>query len=290
MRPLPWIIRGLTLTVLLLAPSGGGAVVALILVALGIPHGAADHLIYRSQHAGTGTSWSLRFSAYYLLLIAAYALLWLLVPLLALILFLAVSVYHFGQSRAGDPVEQLLWGLFVLGFPVLGHFAQAQPVIAGMIGFSPDLPGWVTAYLPSLFVLSVGAVAIRCDDYERLLDLALLAAVFLSVDLLLGFAIYFLLWHSLPAARDQWLYLRQHSLSGRLSTYLLQLLPLTLGAFVTLALVYWFVLRQADGTALPLSHLFILVSLITLPHALLVSVVYRTPPGEEATTPPAHRP
>ncbi|MFZ9189080.1 MAG: Brp/Blh family beta-carotene 15,15'-dioxygenase, partial [Algoriphagus sp.] len=71
-------------------------VFGLILLLVGIPHGGIDHLIHDPDIRPQGlVSFILR----YLLLMLGYGLLWWFVPLAALIAFLGMSAYHFGQSH-----------------------------------------------------------------------------------------------------------------------------------------------------------------------------------------------
>ena len=272
-----------------------GTGVALLVIALGIPHGAADHLIYRARHPQSSTVRSLLdFSLYYLLLILAYALLWVLLPTVALVLFLAVSAYHFGQEQIDtrpasgllQQLHSLLWGAFVLFFPIVLHLPDAQPIIERMVGQEIPLPD--KAQRQCFLVVLVGANAYLAARraslqqvttgaqfrHRRFLDLILLVLLYLHTDLLMGFALFFLLWHSVPAAVSQWRYLRTHRLSGSVTGYLWQLSPLSLGAALTFVLVYhlW---SESPGAGIDLGMVFIFISLITLPHALLVNAVYR---------------
>ena len=74
-------------------------VVSLVLIGvLGIPHGAADHLIFNKLFPKQKHNQA-RFYALYLSGILVYSLLWFLGPLLALGLFILISAYHFGESN-----------------------------------------------------------------------------------------------------------------------------------------------------------------------------------------------
>lgn len=266
--------------------------VALIVIGLGIPHGAADHLIFRARRPGENSGRStLRFTLFYLLLILSYGLLWLTVPALALGLFLTVSVYHFGQAQVGKRREprprtvsrSLLWGCFALFFPILLHYPQAQPIIEGMLHRPLPLPPYWTVRICFLLVMANAYFIILTprDNYRertamrrQLLDLLLLTLLYLTTDLLMGFAVFFLLWHSIPAAVAQWRYLRGRQLSKGVGHYLQQLLPLSLGAAVSLGTLYY-LWSGSPGAGPDLGAVFILISLISLPHAFLVDAVYR---------------
>ena len=288
---LSWVIRGLSVLLFFLAqsladqPGLSTPTLALLLLVLGIPHGAADHLIFQARHPELerrARQW--RFFGFYLLLVLGYGLLWYALPLVAFLLFLGLSVHHFGQSYGeGSPGSRLSWGLYVLLFPILLHYEAAQPIIERMIGRSLPIPAtYLLGCCASLLLLNVVQPLLdlhrSCPNQQqtarRLLDLSLLTALYLSTDLLLGFALFFLLWHSLPAAAAQWTYLRQRALVENFRAYVLQLLPLTLGALLSLGGLYLWV-GQGDGVGVDLGLVFILVSLITLPHAFLVDAVYR---------------
>ncbi|PPK86030.1 Brp/Blh family beta-carotene 15,15'-monooxygenase [Neolewinella xylanilytica] len=272
---LSWIVRGLSLVAIAVAPATDGPTVALILLAMGIPHGAADHLIFRSRQPAGAPFVAAGFVLYYLGVVTAYTLLWWWLPGLALIGFLGMSVYHFGQPDGGPLPSRLLWGCFVLGFPVFYHYPEAEPIVSGMIGWQLRLPAWTQLAVPAVLVAGNLAVATYRWQPRRLIDLAVLTVIYLTADLLLGFAIFFLLWHSLPALIQQWQYLRRHRLTGGWSNYIWQLLPLTVGAFASMAIAY-VLMDQRGGYAPDLSLLFIMVSLITLPHAILVDRIYRS--------------
>ncbi len=288
---LSWIVRGTTLAVTLLvlllarsAPQLSTTGLAVLLLALGIPHGAADHLVFRTTRSGGSDRYYLAFTAYYLLLIFGYGLLWYYYPTLAFLVFIGMSVYHFGQSyEGGSRRDTVVWGAFVLLFPIFLRYAQAAPIIGQMVGGQVALPTGVTLVV-CLLLFGLNVV-VPLFDYRtgrlsrrglgrRWLDALLLTFLYLSTDLLLGFAVFFLLWHSLPAARSQWIYLKQRQLARSPVAYLRQLLPLTAGAFLSLLLVYLYLTGYTDRTV-DLGLLFILVSLITLPHAFLVDRVYR---------------
>lgn len=280
-----WIIRGLTALLLLLVwtrgagePSVDPTILAGVLIALGIPHGAADHLIFRGSREEVGSS--AYFLLYYGMLVLAYGVMWYFLPAVALLLFIATSVYHFGQSHRSDSegvkhstvawLPTVAWGSFVLGFPVLWHFAEAAPIIERMLGYRVVMAEW----LPKAVAIGLLLWNVAVYRERRLLDLALLLALYLSTDLLVGFAVYFLLWHSVPAGREQWMYLRRLDIVNTFGGYVAQLAPLSVGAAIILGGGYWW-LHRHSGVAVDMGVLFMLISLITLPHTFLVDRVYR---------------
>ena len=110
----------------------GFAVLSLVLV--GVPHGGND-FFYRPDKSLKG---SLRFLGLYLGSMALYLGLWQWAPAIALLLFLAISMHHFGQSNFNASKwyvpESLLWGAWLLGFPLVRHFSEATSLFSEMMG------------------------------------------------------------------------------------------------------------------------------------------------------------
>ena len=289
---LSWSIRGLSLLVLCLVqligyePGITSTGLALLLIVLGIPHGAADHLIFRARHPERqwrNQPW--QFLGFYSLLVILYGILWYLFPAVAFLLFVGVCVYHFGQSYGGKGgmASQLAWGSFVLLFPVMLHYPEAAPIIERMAAKTLAISVSERVTVCDLLIVANVALplleasrhrATRREVARRLLDLALLTALYLSTDLLLGFGLFFLLWHSVPAAAEQWRYPQRRAVVVNMQGYLRELLPLTLGAIGTLGGLYLWI-SSGRGSGIDLGVEFMLMSLITLPHAFLIDRVYR---------------
>lgn len=102
-----------------------------LVLLIGLPHGATDFLLFRRLHGPVlRNSQVLRFFLFYVLSVLGYLLGWLFIPATALLVFLAISVYHFGQSnwqyaqlpRRVAGICNLAWGCFVLGGALLWHW------------------------------------------------------------------------------------------------------------------------------------------------------------------------
>jgi Brp/Blh family beta-carotene 15,15'-monooxygenase len=84
------------------------------------------------------------FLAGYLGIVASYALLWYLSASVALLLFLVISAYHFGQSNLEhihlpeSSVFRLsayvVSGIFVIFLPIIMHYGEAALILNSMLG------------------------------------------------------------------------------------------------------------------------------------------------------------
>lgn len=269
-------------------------VVALsMIVLIGIPHGATDYLIFQQLSRPLwGTKETRYFYINYVMLMTAYALVWWLLPSVALLLFLLISMYHFGQSNwnyvsFGRPAEaygiHLIWGAFVLLVPILWHYDAAAPIISGIIGAPAPViaPAWREAISILLLVVNLW-VSIYCFLQQRIswrefadevVNLFALALLFVNLPLLLGFAIYFVCWHSLSSMMDQIRFFRRQVAAYDLGAYIKNALPLSLAAIASLAALAFVQIQMS--IPLNIGIVFVFISVVTLPHMILIDQLYQ---------------
>ncbi|PSR14005.1 MAG: hypothetical protein DA408_06960 [Bacteroidetes bacterium] len=264
-------------------------ITALLLVLfIGIPHGAADHRIFQQLYAARfGQRALVLFYVGYLGLMALVLIGWYLWPTVALGAFLLLSAYHFGQGNFPYLTQVKLahravfwwWGVWVISTPILLHYASAQPILEILLGRSLVAPPAGSLLSLSLVLTGIAGSsllffrpAISWPDLRReWLSMAVLWLLFWQCPLLLGFAVYFAGWHALPSALDQIRFFqRERSFSWQ--QYLLTILPFSLLALGGLLVLYW--LPMGTEIHYYWSGLFVLIAAVTLPHMLLLDQVY----------------
>lgn len=263
-----------------------------MILIIGIPHGATDYLIFQQLSRPLwGSREMTRFYINYILLMAGYALLWWLLPVAALLLFLGISMYHFGQSnwnylRFQSKFEaagtHLLWGSFVLFVPILWHYETAAPIISSIISApAPYIAKpWCEGISIALFVLNLWLCiyyfiqnrVTRKEFVDEVVNLFALALLLINLPLLLGFAIYFVCWHSLSSMMDQIRFFRRQKQSYSFKRYLKNALPLSLAAIGSLG-AFAFVQIKME-IPLNIGIVFVFISVVTLPHMILIEQLY----------------
>ncbi len=253
----------------------------ILLCTVGIPHGSNDHL-YRPDKSNFGM---LKFLGVYLGTMFLYLGLWWIAPLLALILFFVISFHHFGQSNfENDSINYLpswLWGIWVLVFPVLLRWNEASGIFQQMLSsnslFTPssfvdqsaiadfNWPLWVMISLAMLYLLSL-IIYERRNIIHYSGQFILITIWYLVTPLLSGFIIFFCLWHALQSMRHQAMYFKQ-SAGGTLMEFLKAMLPFSLLALISFAVYVYF-------RGFQIAEAFILLSMITLPHVLVMHQLY----------------
>lgn len=263
----------------------------LLLLLIGLPHGATDFLLFRHLRGPVLSNQQVfRFFFYYLLTVISYLVVWLFWPIPAFLLFLLISTYHFGQSnweyitlpRWPATVLNILWGTVVLGGSVLWHWEESSIIISQLIG---PLPSWTShtmeniqwLLLLSLILSMSGLWLARKITAQQLLvesgKLGVLTFLFLNTPMLVGFTLYFSLWHSMSSLLSQITFYRRKWPAFTLLDYYRQAAPFTLLAIVgLLGMILGQSILFPDISFI--SILLIFIACITLPHIFLVEESY----------------
>jgi Brp/Blh family beta-carotene 15,15'-monooxygenase len=281
-------------------------VVVLVIAFLGIPHGAVDHLVVAPPktmepepsapvHRPPPDDRAWRFHLGYVAAMAAYGLVWLVSPGLALAGFLVLSVHHFGQSdlaylrieQRRQIAAQTSRGLFLVGVPLVAHLATVAPVVERLAGVDPTSWPWLVGHTAAWCALLVGqhiAVGLfvaphvdgRSTVIREVVTVAALTALFVLTDPLIGFAVYFGLWHSMNhlhvlanvlGARDGSVALAPTELARlvapRSAVSIAALAVLVVGAYMS----------GRPELIVPVALVF--VSMLTLPHMVVVERLWQ---------------
>ena len=238
-----------------------------LLLAIGIPHGAGDHLIAAKIAKRENLTFHLRpFVAYYLGIMLAYAALWFISPLFSFIIFIAISVFHFGDMEDTQPVESnktwinlaqtVCLGSGILSFILLSHWAEAFEIISSMqVKVPPNLPEF--SLLISLLFLILG---FQKKNFHPFFNTFLALSIGYFLPLIPAFICYFSCCHAITSFEG----MRKH-LNMKILELYKKLIPFSAGALL-LGIIY----TKLISKDLEIYPVFIFLSLLTLPHFLLM--------------------
>ena len=256
-----------------------------LILTIGIIHGANDVLIIKKNNPQK-FSWVLIIFKY-ILLIFLFGFFYFFSPKLFLIIFIALSAYHFGEQHwLEDKIRVSLierffvffYGGFLLSLFLLLNFMESQEIIYEITKAKVPLKAFqVVMIFCSILLLSLGVflykrgLGVSERLWRELLILVILAAIFEYSNLVWGFAIYFIVWHSIPSIRSQIVYL--YSDISRKSIY----------KYFSSSFLYWFVsicglifliFIFQDQKKLLLSILFPFIAALTFPHAFVIKAMF----------------
>lgn len=263
----------------------------LAILVFGLPHGSLDLELLSNGAAASRSTLIPLLTAYIALALATYAL-WAASPVLALLLFLVVSIIHFAEDWSACRSAMLAHALALatIAAPVLLHRAAIASLFATLAGDSR------AAVLAQLLVLiapmAVASALAACAAlwHNGMRTLAVAAAVSVGAMLFLppviGFAIYFCLLHSPTHLRESVTrVLAQSRAPDRMVRTVLIMVALTLASLGIAAALF----GVNTGFGVPdrlFSATFLTLSVLTVPHMLmpqLVGVIIPAPsPGKSA--------
>ena len=193
------------------------SVAFLLIVSLGILHGANDLLILskgkKNKHA------YIKHLMVYLSIMLFCVLTYFFSSFLAISLFILLSSYHFGEEHLGEKIAvnsifnffyYMSYGVFIFSMLFYESTANVDEIMRELtnttftklqIKFSLILSSSI------LLAMSLYLVFKKIVDVKKLLKeifyLGLLFLVFKTSTLILSFAVYFILWHSIPSIINQ---------------------------------------------------------------------------------------
>lgn len=259
-----------------------------LILLIGIPHGATDHTL--SQYIdGQFQSNKLneKFLVRYLMIMTGYGICWFMSPAISFIAFILLSAYHFGEAQLAYHrdiklvrVASSLSGIALLLILLLPH--QDEVAIYTVPYFISEsaltrfgnYAQWILITIVALLIICLAINGWRVLRKE-ILDLILVFIVSYFSSLIFGFAIFFAFWHSWDATKMQIIKISQIRRGFSLKKWSLAAAPFTLMSWVGIGLI----LGVFELMELPwpiITSFFVLVSIITLPHAIIMSRFYKT--------------
>ena len=269
---------------------------AVFALAIGIPHGAVDHLV--ALPATSRPKLALLIFGY--IAIAVLAVLAILHwNKLGLQLVLAMSAFHFGFGDAAfiaeqdrlsgrprlKPKTQNMFAISAGSIPVLIPLLN-ESTASALREINPLLITWASDIAPQLkflvafFFVTTLVLLINEKRLREVIDLSLLAALALIAPPLVAFAVYFGCWHAmrhtarltliLPKAKSA---AEKNNALGSFTAAVIPGLPALFGTVIVALLIA--ILDTTNIDASYLWYLLVVVWALTVPHMMVTTKIDR---------------
>jgi Brp/Blh family beta-carotene 15,15'-monooxygenase len=257
-----------------------------LIFTFGILHGAND-LILINQIENRKKLTFFKIIATYIVIVILSVVLFTLLPVFALLMFVIVSGYHFGEQHWESLIEdtsnyrkpfELLYGLFILSLLLFINANEVTNIIYEITEIQ------VTTFIYKAFLIATGVILVLFSylmtkkhvDFkkhiiEQLFYLVLLCVIFKSSSLIWGFTIYFIFWHSIPSLNDQITFLYGKYSFHNFKQYFKTAFLYWLLSLVGITLLYYVAKDLVVFDALFFSFL----ASITFPHAFVILKMFR---------------
>lgn len=188
-----------------------------LVVSIGILHGANDLFILAKDEQNKHRL--RKHIVYYLLIIIGCIFLYILHSLTAILLFVLLSAYHFGEEHWSEKLSTApifssfyftVYGLLLFVLLFYENLLEVNLIFFELTGneFDPFVLK-VAIISNAIIFLGLSTYIIvtnkhnKINFFKELFYLVLLFLVFKTATLIMSFAIYFIFWHSIPSIIHQ---------------------------------------------------------------------------------------
>ncbi|MDA9849836.1 Brp/Blh family beta-carotene 15,15'-dioxygenase [Flavobacteriaceae bacterium] len=258
----------------------------IMILTVGILHGSNDiMLINHSLKSNTNIS-SFTIFIFYVLMVGLVAVLFYFTPFLALSLFVIFSSYHFGEqhfiskSNSKNSFLSLYYtsyGMLIFSMIFLNSPDEVIIIVNEITNVFVTQDFFKILFYSSVIVTVILSFFmhhkkfITFNFFEEIILIILLSVIFNTASLIAGFAIYFIIWHSIPSLRDQIIELHSEFNKKTLVLYLKNSALYWLISIVSLFILYYIV----NDDILFISLFFSFLSAITFPHVLVMFNLFK---------------
>jgi Brp/Blh family beta-carotene 15,15'-monooxygenase len=254
-----------------------------IIFLFGILHGSNDLLLISKIGDNKKRLNYKKILFYYLIFVSTGIVLFYWLPGIALLTFLLVSGYHFGEQHWNTlkaektsitvPLFQALYGLFILTLLFYFHQQEVTAIVEQIVRFQIDTFNyeyclWIvgTALVVQSFIVWRKSSNFKSEIVVNIVYLLLFAIIFRNSNLIWAFAIYFIVWHSLPSIKEQICFLFGYYSFQNFIRYFKAAFLYWLVSLAGILILYLVFKDEAIFNALFFSFL----AAITFPHALVI--------------------
>jgi Brp/Blh family beta-carotene 15,15'-monooxygenase len=248
----------------------------IMIISVGVLHGANDLLILSTKEKKDNIF--IKNILIYVVIIFFCIAIYFFSSFSAIILFVLLSSYHFGEEHLSNKINVnflfnvlyfLAYGIFIFALLFYQSIADVDIIMKELTGVTFSKAQIEISLLVSMILLVVGSGYLMLTKrnepilfLKEFLYLVLLFFVFNTSSLILGFAIYFILWHSIPSIIHQIEFISGSLNKENIFSYIKKALIYWLISIVGLLLLYQF-LPEIKVLA---TVVFVILFAVTAPH------------------------
>ena len=258
------------------------SVIALLMVVLiGLPHGALDGAIAMHLGAGRNLTFILQFLLLYLFCGLLVVVLWYNFPPISLAVFLIISMIHFGWGDANSKIKLLSLlqiichgGIVVFGI-VYFHIDEVIPLFDMLTQRNSNFSIRLSTYCfygVSILTLLYLYLVFRVQELRsRFLELIVIWFIVIFLPPLLGFAVYFCFIHTTRHIHNIWVELK---VDISIKSLIAQASILTIASW-GMGIIAFYIFDAGDLDTNIIRIIFIGLAALTVPHMILVDGFFR---------------
>ena len=253
------------------------------IVMIGLPHGAYDGAV--AIHLGIIKRFSsfVKFMIIYVALAALVVTIWMIAPITSLIIFLTISMLHFGAGdiKNGQGVLGFSEALAHGGLAIVGisqfHRSEVDEIFSYLINNDTTYVWLAIDILTVATIFAIITCVLQALNNSKwsvtVLELLLLGIIYAVAPPLLGFAIYFCCVHSARHFRKIYASIKQSVSTTSIRN---QAILFTSISWIAAGIAFWMFADFANPGPTIMRITFIGLAALTVPHMLLIDGISKS--------------
>ncbi|BAO77630.1 Brp/Blh family beta-carotene 15,15'-dioxygenase [Winogradskyella sp. PG-2] len=259
----------------------------ILIFTFGILHGSNDILLIDTVSNEKKTHPFIRVLITYLLTVFIAVAVFYFFPLIALVLFVVFSAFHFGQqhweykeleiSMTVKNIYYFLYGMVVLELLFVYNTTEVIEVVSSITNYElgSKTINWSLIVFGIMLFLIALFIANKSKTFKsyiliELFYLIVFAIIFNVSSLIWGFTIYFILWHSIPSLYEQVSFIYGNFNKRNLLRYCKTAFPYWLISIIGMLIVYFIFKDEKLFYAI----FFSFIAAVTFPHTLVINKLF----------------
>lgn len=254
-----------------------------IIFLVGILHGSNDIILIKKTIENNSLSNS-KLISYYIIIVSIGFIMFYFIPTIALLLFIFVSSYHFGEQHWNKfklkyniyiiIIFQIIYGFFIFLLLFNFHENEVKKIILSITKKNIDHLNFANLLMYTTIILCILSYLfyLKMKKFKKyilinLIYLVIFSLIFKTADLIWGFAIYFVIWHSIPSIKDQVNFIYGRISVENLKKYVLKALPFWLFSLFGILILFLLFRKETIFETIFFSSL----AAITFPHVFIMT-------------------
>lgn len=260
----------------------------ILIFTFGILHGANDLELIKNVKSKDKKDSKFEVLLYYVSIVLVGAILFYVMPWLALTFFILVSGFHFGEQQWNEKLKiefewikfmfQIVYGLLILFLLFTFHALEVQKIILAITNKEVAVSSFILVL--KILIISFTTLSIffyfKVESFKNYIFQEIFYLFFFTIlfkvsSLIWGFALYFIFWHSIPSIIDQMKFLFGEVTFKNFKSYFKSAFPYWIVSLAGIAILYFVFKNQKIFNALFFSFL----ASITFPHVVVILKMFK---------------
>ena len=260
----------------------------LLIFSFGILHGSNDILLIESFTFKKSNYTFSKILSIYLLVVLSAVFIFYYIPIVAMLLFILFSAYHFGEQhwehhnleigRYAKMSFYFIYGNFILLLLFVFNKSEVIEVVASITGYNMSKAFISYSFIANSIALGIYIILLILKSqsfkkriFKELFFLLIFAIIFKVSTLIWGFTIYFIFWHSIPSLFEQVSFIYGDYNTKNSLQYFKNALPYWIISIIGIGIIYFIFKDENIFYAL----FFSFIAAVTFPHSIVINEMFK---------------